>query len=279
MTKPVRQIDSERLGDLVETCVDALVRVNVTAKTMADNKTAYVAQMKKLGATPSDPYLKPTMGACEYRGHAIQIPVTSPLDHYNSAAESRVLGIAVDAGIVDPMFSEHDLVGPRPAVAISVATELVQDNINARVAMHSYLAASDASGPAILQMLAAREKFLLSIDTRFKVSSAFWRSSIGESAKPRIQDALLQCLPNDGVKMSVTEVAAKVNKLAISKLAIFAGPVCESHPQNMSWMRSWRVASQLGTRSTALSRFVSRNALAICCMWLNQDPRTGLRSC
>jgi hypothetical protein len=213
---------------VVRTAIARLANKSFTVESLVAERTAVTADFDKIGKRVSDTFAARDVEV-NYRGILVPCTVNSYLDMWSTMAEALMRTIAVDSQVMQPLWCENDLVGPRQLPNVRVAKSLVEASINARSSCAEMLTGLESqSGPAIKDILTKKQKFLRSIDRFFKIESALFFSSIGASSEARLKACILARMPTETVDKSIGESLAALDDLGKGKLIAFCGPMLQS---------------------------------------------------
>ena len=219
----MRQIELNAVASVVQLHMDKLKDKDIDNALLVATRDAFVVDMKARGGNPSEVYAKPKDIDCRYRDVPSLVQCSSPMDQLNMRIEAFVRGLAVDKGLIDPMWCENELVGLRPVPAVTISPDVVLASANFRVALMDGLKEEDATAANIEDTIKSNCAFLKTIDCKCRIELAFWSSSIGENARARLQAAILDRLPSEGSMFSIDSSLLKLKGLKDSKLVTFAG--------------------------------------------------------
>lgn len=192
-------------------------------------RMAFVKQMQAKGCDPTRPYLKPRDIEVNYRGVNIRVLSQSPVDSFNIRVACRVRGLAVDEGVLAPLWCENDLVKqPRPPATVTVDPAVLSECMHFRESAHGLLSVVEATGPNIEDLIKRKGSFFQGIDRSCRVELSFWSSSLGEKARERVHAAIQECLPQPGRPKSLAVSLGELDELQDSKIMVFAGAALQS---------------------------------------------------
>ena len=194
----------------------------ITEALVTESRQAWVAEMRSKLLDPSKPFDKPKAVDVKYRRVTTMVACTSPMDQFNVMMEAAIRTIAVDEGLLSPMWCEGDLVVKEAASDRDVDAKLLQGSKFFREALAEQLSEEEASGENIAQLLKAKKNFFVSIDNKCRVELGFWSSCVGESARDRVQEIVLACLPDEHNKYTISESLRQLHQVEKSKLLVFA---------------------------------------------------------
>jgi hypothetical protein len=195
---------------------------DITTKLIEDKKNEWLVKMKVGGHDPLARIVPKEM-PFKYRGQEIKVTVTSPLDQYQIAVESYIRGLAVDAKLLPPLWSEDELVPKRPKVDISIDNAALRGSLCSRHALAEHLEDDVATNENIQEILRRKASFLVSTDRFWRIEHAFWSSFTGEAAQEKIHALILDCFPKPGDQKTLEEVQNAFAVAESSKVLAFAG--------------------------------------------------------
>ena len=105
------------LGEMAETVNQhaALVTGKLNAERLGEWEAAFQTAVAEAGVSSTTKFEEREV-MLSYRDIRFPVTVTSIGEHYRLAVFARVVGLAVDAQLMDPMWCENGLVGLRPPV-------------------------------------------------------------------------------------------------------------------------------------------------------------------
>jgi hypothetical protein len=228
MEKAMRQVSLEKVSKVIDDNIRLVMEgaAPICVELLDATRDRFVNDMKSRCIDVAKPYDKAKEVDCKYRGLCTIVMCSSPMDHYNIMMASALRTSAVDDKLLDPMWCENDLVGHRPGQTRVIALPVLASCKMFREALSGLLSHEEATGPNIQDVVKSKGGWLQSIDNRCRVELAFWSSSIGDAARERVQQAILQCLPCPkavGETTSLTTSLSGFDKLVNSTLIVFAG--------------------------------------------------------
>jgi hypothetical protein len=224
MEKGMRNMTLVKVGLMIETQVAEIVVVGepITEALVAEARKLWVDEMRSKLLDPNKPFDKPKAVDVKYRRVTTLVTCTSPMDQFNVMMEAAIRTIAVDEGLLKPMWCEGDLVVQEPAADRVVEANLLKGSKFFREALAEQLSDEEASGENIAQLLKAKKNFFVSIDNKCRVELGFWSSCVGESARDRVQEIVLACLPDARNKYTINESLTQLQAAENSKLLVFS---------------------------------------------------------
>lgn len=229
MEKSMRQISLERLDTQIQEIAEkvAQLKVEITTKVLTDHRVDFVKVLKSQGIDANKAYEKVKDLELYYRGAVYSASVTSPIDQFNMLVHSYIRGAGVDQGLLDPVWCENDLIGARPKSGITLSADVIKLCSKVREAMNESLTYEESTAPVIKDTVKKKAAWFQSLENKGRVEISFWRSSIGDEAKSRVQQAVLRCFVADSPKaLTLSDSLHKFQALKDSKLAVFAGVGC-----------------------------------------------------
>ena len=221
--KALKAMDQEDVTSRIDTHVQKLGANDITPKTITDQLTLFLDDMRSRGCEPTTRFVPAKEVTIQYRGQPVKLVVASALEFYNLAAAALVRSRAVDNSDLPSMWAENELVGHRPVQAKKVDKECVRHARMSRMTVLDLLLDEDATGELIKKTIDTRLNFLMQTDRSWKIEHGFWASVVGAGAGEKVQYAILDCLPKTNAVISLLQVKGRLDKLAAGKLMSFAG--------------------------------------------------------
>ena len=224
MEKGMRNMTLVKVGLMIEAQVTDIVMDGeaITEELVAEGRKLWVDEMRSKLLDPNKPFDKPKAVDVKYRRVTTMVTCTSPMDQFNVTMEAAIRTISVDQGLLSPMWCEGDLVVQEDAAERHVDANLLKGSKFFREALAEQLSDEEASGENIAQLLKAKKNFFLSIDNKCRVELGFWSSCVGESARDRVQEIVLACLPDARSKYTINESLTQLQAAEKSKLLVFS---------------------------------------------------------
>ena len=212
-----------KVSKLVEATIEDLQQKDITKTSLAKNRENFLNDVRASGKEPMEAFAPRTVDV-RYRGAVVPIKITSIYDEYLMAAAGVVHGLAVDKGVLTPMFCEQDLVDQhRKPWAFTVAPEVVQGSQAARAAATEMLRGKVHSAETLQNFFDTHSSVCLQLDRGFRLEIAFFQSVSGSGAERRLQEEILLCLPTAKNDITAQASLRALDKLESSKLMQFCG--------------------------------------------------------
>lgn len=164
----------------------------------------------------------------EDHGVKCHVDVFSVIDEYQLLLEAFVRSVAVDAGVLNPLWSKADLVGARSVQTIAVDEEVLASSRLARTSLAGALDNETATAANISRVLSSKYTWLSQVDKWFKVEQAFWVGSMDTPGVERMYDMILECLPTETADITLGQSDVRLKRLSGSKLLQFCGTSMQS---------------------------------------------------
>ena len=225
MRTAILSLGQSKLTEAIDQAVDRLAQspAPITSAYLAQERALFLTKVKELEIDATKPYDKPETIKNRYRGLVFSQPVSSAIDFYNMRVGAWWRGLAVDLGELAPLWCESDLVGPRVVEKRSMDATMLADAKGLRESLEDELSLEELSAANIEDIMIEKATWLQSLDNKARIDIHFWRSSIGEKARQRVQEAMLKCVPDERHHMTLEASCKAMEALEGSKLLSFAG--------------------------------------------------------
>lgn len=255
LARAQRQVQLDKVGEKITAAVQKLGGEDLTPTSMENAKTNFITSLQNAGYDPMARFAPKEVNIA-YRGEELTILVSSPIDQFNVAVETFVRGLAVDAGILVPLWSEADLIGPRPEPEHKVDAACVKEASITRRTLQDQLDDDDATSENIKRVMQQKKAFLSTTDRFWRIEQAFWTSLMGASAEAKVHEKILACLPTleDNIPLQVAD--NMFEKVESSKLVAFCGPSLRSV---VTTVRGY-VTTMIGGKSPNLDKLVGNSS-------------------
>jgi hypothetical protein len=218
-----RQYQGSLLSNLVKTTVAKLVMIDVTPATVQKSRQDFIAAATASGRDVKEALPKRVVEIF-YRGAVVPIVVHSHFDEYCMYEAAVLESIAVDTGILQPLFCENSLVPANRGISgIKINASLVAGAASARRAASAAIVADSPSGEVILNSMNSNMAQFIQLDRGWRVTVAFWSSVVGQGAEKRLQAEVLMCLSDKHNHITVHQAIENMDELGRSKLVAFCG--------------------------------------------------------
>lgn len=190
---------------------------------MGANRKGFIEAVRSKGRDPME-IVPPREVDVRYRDVVVPIQVSSLYDEYSAWTTAAAHGLAVDLGVLVPLFVESELVKPgRPKPTISVAKEVVVASAAARAAANEVLFGEVHTADAIQAALNSNKHVFTQLDRAWRLEAAFYASVSGSGAEKRLHEEVLACLPSESDAKTTETSLRMFDHLAASKLLEFCG--------------------------------------------------------
>ena len=224
LAKVSRQMRYDSVEVAITTELTKLIANDIDDAVVEASTKAFLERVQACGVDPHETSV-PKEAQIYYRGAKVDVPVTSPFDHWHVAMHALIRGAAVDLGLLPALWCESDLLEDRPGLTIKIAmnTDRMKSAAKTRRVLMDHLDKEVATPETVLAVFQQKKSFLQSTDRCWRVEHAFWVSMSGASAEKRVQDLIVSCLPSNGKPMTLEESNEEFSRDSDSKLLTWAG--------------------------------------------------------
>ena len=92
----------------IQECLDRLSKKTIDPEAVATATQEFRDSLEESGLDPCQKHL-PKQVRVTYRNHAYEVPSTGPMDFFRSSVHAMVCGLAVDKGLMEPLWAESVL--------------------------------------------------------------------------------------------------------------------------------------------------------------------------
>jgi hypothetical protein len=133
-----------------------------------------------------------------YRGGEFPVSVNSPIDHFKLVVAASCKTVAVDRGVLNPLWCENELMQRgRTLTTVSIDETLIEDMKNAREAAEVFATdCGDRCGAALKAILEKRHQVLSQMDHTWRIEKSFFLSTIGDVGEERLRTLIIRALPS-----------------------------------------------------------------------------------
>ena len=218
-----RQYQGGKISSLIKDMLGSLCKKDITMPRILEYRTQFVTEAEKRGKDVKESQPKRTV-ELTYRGVPFAIVVHSFYDEYLMAECSMVESAAVQQGVLEGFFCEHQLVpSDQQASVPKVDAEVVMNSAKVRKAAQAAVVSEAPAGEVIISCLQNNMAQFMQIHRGFRVMWAFWQSVVGQGSEKRLQLEVLKCLGSECQRVTLEEAIASMEELARSKLISFCG--------------------------------------------------------
>ncbi len=152
MEKAMRQVSLEKMSAVIDGFVSKMRMgaTGVTAALLEASREEFVHEMQRRCTDATKAFDQPKEIECLYRGVAVRVICTSPLDQYNLRVAAWIRGLAVDEQLLIPLWCESELIGGTAAKTGRVIEAPALSACRSfRDSCHDILSVVEATGPNI----------------------------------------------------------------------------------------------------------------------------------
>ena len=180
---------------------------HVDVASLERNRKAAMQELTSIGVDANGSFEKSRLVSCTYRRTTVKTITTSPMDMYYKMREAWLTGLAVDQGVLKPLWNEDDFlekVAVDPAITLDPA--VFAKAASTRSNLETSSVGEVASAVTVMALLKEKENFLGPRDRGFAVVKAFWTWASEASSPSHLGDTIKKCFYKSDALSAIEEV-------------------------------------------------------------------------
>jgi hypothetical protein len=213
---------------LVDECISICKRLcltDITPATFASSREDFLLYCRQRQKDANAAH-KPTNQSIPYRGNVYPVSVMSAMALFKMVRAAAVRTVAVDGGLLKPLYFEKELFEGRAVSKIKVEKSLLEGNVQAREAAEDFCAGIiDKTALTYKGILEHKKKFniLLQYDDTFVIEKAVILGTIGAVGDASLRDQIIAALPSTTNGMTTLQSLAKIDNIGRGRLLQVVG--------------------------------------------------------